>query len=167
MYFTLESIFVFFSSTSYFLSCCCEFSTPLYILPQKRKNKCKNGIKKRNPDTTFKARINCTKKLKNANKILNYFIKALEVLFEVILSIKASQNFATVSGPWEEKGDRGWDVLILYSVVNSTVVVGGLCDWEELIEGFLVVVGLYFLVYVVITLFTLWSISIINQTLHK
>lgn len=63
-------------------------------------------MKKRNPDTTFKVRINCTGKLKNSKEILNYFLKAFKFLFEVILCIKASQNFTTASDDQEEKGRR-------------------------------------------------------------
>lgn len=59
-------------------------------------------MKKRNPDTTFKVRINCTGKLKNSNEILNYFLKALKFLFEVILCVTASQNFTTIIGKRKE-----------------------------------------------------------------
>lgn len=58
-------------------------------------------MKKRNLDT-FKVKEQITQKLNNSNNTQDYFLKALKFLFEIILFIKASQNFTTVSDHWEE-----------------------------------------------------------------
>ena len=105
-HFTLQSMFVFFSSPSHFLSCCCGFSNSLYFSPRKSKNKDKN--KWRDRDTMFKgSRINCTHELKDSNEILDHFLKALKFLFEVLLLWQLSEfyyNEWPLGSRWRESG---------------------------------------------------------------
>ena len=90
-------MFVFFSSPSHFLSCCCGFSTSLYFSQKKSKNKDKN--KWRNQDTMFKgSRINCMNELK-------WNLRSLPQSIEIPVwghpLVTASQSFTTASGHWE------------------------------------------------------------------
>lgn len=152
--FTLQSMSVFFSSPSHFLSCCCRFSTSLYFSPKKSKNKDKN--KWRNQDTMFKgSRINCTNELK-------WNLRSLPQIIEIPVwshpLVTASQNFTTASGHWEVDEEKvGWRccdfLLLIVSVVGDRVALSRTHGDSELLVSF------HFLVCVVIT----WFSSVVTQ----
>lgn len=147
-------MFVFFSSPSHFLSCCCGFSTSLYFSQKKSKNKDKN--KWRNQDTMFKgSRINCMNELKWNLRSLP---QSIEIPVWAHPLVTASQSFTTASGHWEVDEEKvGWRccdfLLLIVSVVGDRVVLNRTHGDSELLVSF------HFLVCVVIT----WFSSVVTQ----